>query len=163
MGLIFKYYVFIGLGQRTKADIWVIKLQTPGREQLEGQERFFTMQMSQGLGLYLECSWTGAGAPEPNKAQGSLTLNFSVCQRIEFGLTTLCSKLSFPPQFVFVLWLTLLFYPYPASNPFRLDQDGSPAASHTHHQPAGIKPLLKCWILLKSLSTWPLVWIKPEL
>lgn len=118
MGLIFKYYVFIGLGQRTKADIWVIKLQTPGREQLEGQESFFSMQMSQGLWLYLECSWTGACALEPHKAQGSLTLSFSAWQRIELCLTTFCSKLSFPSQFVSVFWLTL-FSPFSNLKSFR--------------------------------------------
>lgn len=165
MGLIFKYYVFIGLGRRTKADIWVIKLQTPGREQLEGRETWvFSMQMSQGLWLYLECSWTGACAPEPSKAQGSLTSSFSLWQKIELCLTTLCSGLPFPSQFVSFFWLSSLFSPFSSLQPFWFGW-GRITGSILHPSPTGRNKtwkLLKCWILLKSLSTQTLVWIKPQ-
>lgn len=151
MGLIFKYYVFIGLGQRTKADIWVIKLRTPGREQLEGRETWvFSMQMSQGLWIYLECSWAGACAPEPNKAQGSLTLSFSVWQKIELCLTTLCSKLSFPAQFVSVFWLTSSFSPFSSLEPFWF-RWGWMTSSILHPSPTSRNKawkLLKCQILI---------------
>lgn len=157
MGLIFKYYVFIGLGRRTKADIWVIKLQTPGWEQLEGQERFFPCKWAKDCDFI----WNAQGQERvpQNPAQPRAHLHReSQPGRAEPCLTTLCSKVSFPSQSVSVCWLTSLFSPFSSLKPFWFGLGW--ITSSVHHQPAGIKPLLKCWILLKSLSTRTLVWIR---